>query len=276
MSEPEIGFIGAGRIGEPMVEQLLAAGRRVVVYARREEVRTRLAERGAIVVGTPEELAAAKVVITCLFTDDQVLEYCTPIVEKMSAGGVFASHTTGSPVTIRRLADVGSAVGVSVVEAPFSGTPEAVRAGRLTVLLAGADAAVDIAADAVSAYSANPQRTGGPGTALAAKLLNNTLFAAHTQLALAALEAGASLGISEHALLDVLGVSSGGSAAANYIAGSGQEARTYADQLLRYLQKDLASVRAVAADLDVDIASLMAAAERGPMALTDPSHGTVN
>lgn len=270
MTLPEIGFIGVGQIGEPMVEQLLAAGRSVMVYARREDVRDRLAARGATIAETPDDLAAAPVVITCLFTDAQVLELCTPIIAKMSPGGVFISHTTGSPVAIRQLGESAVKSGVSVVEAPFSGNPESIRRRQLTVLLAGSDdEAVEVAAQTVTAYATEPQRTGGLGTALAAKLLNNALFAACTQLTLSALEAGSSLGIDERTLLAVLGASSGGTTAASYLAGSGQDAKTYSDRLLRYLRKDLASVRAVTADLGVDIGDLLAATERGPMDLSD-------
>ncbi|MGC5255649.1 NAD(P)-dependent oxidoreductase [Gordonia sp. DT218] len=267
MSMDEVGFIGAGHIGEPMVERLLGTGRRVVVYARRIEVRDRLADLGATIVETPGELAALPFVITCLFSEDHVLELCTPIVRDMQPGSVFISHTTGGPAAIRSLGATGSANGVSVVEAPFSGTPDAVRAGALTVLLAGDDTAVEAAAQVVRAYADAPQKTGGPGTALAAKLLNNALFAACTQLTLAALEAGESLGIEQGTLLDVLAASSGGSTAAGYLSGSGVDARTYSERLLRYLRKDVASVRLVAAELDVDLADLIAAAERGPMDL---------
>ncbi|HEY9314854.1 NAD(P)-dependent oxidoreductase [Williamsia sp.] len=267
MSTKEIGFIGAGKIGEPMVERLLAAGYVTTVYARRQDVRDRLAAQGAAIASEPDDLAQADIVIACLFSDSQVLEVCPPIVSRMRAGGVFVSHTTGSPTTIRRLAAIGGDRGISVVEAPFSGNPAAIRRGDLTVLLAGDAAAVGSTAGVLSAYSSNVVRIGQLGTAQPAKLLNNALFAACTQLTLAALQTAGSLGVPERTFLDVLAVSSGGSAAAQYISASGQSALTYSGQLPRYLTKDLDSVRAVAAELDLDISTLLSAAERGPMDL---------
>ncbi|MDT2005499.1 NAD-binding protein [Rhodococcus opacus] len=269
MSAPTVGFIGAGNIGEPMVERLLSAGSVTTVFARRPEVRSRLAERGALLAEAPEDLAGSDIVATCLFTDQQVLDLCPPIIEGMRPGSVFVSHTTGSPETIRRLDAVARRRDVSVVEAPFSGTPEAVRRTQLTVMLAGDDAAVDVAEDTIAAYASNIIRTGRLGTALPAKLLNNALFAVCTQLTLSAIETAQSLGISEKTLLDVLAVSSGGSAAARYIAASGKGAQAYSANLPRYLSKDLVSVRAVAAELGADISSLWAAAQLGPMDLTD-------
>lgn len=270
MDTTEIGFIGAGRIGEPMVERLLAAGHRVTVFARRLDVRDRLAELGAAIATSPGELSALPVVITCLYSDDLVVEHCEPIVRHMGPGSVFVSHTTGGPAALGRLGEAGAAGGVEIVEAPFSGTPEDVRNGALTVLLAGDSGAVDIADVIVSAYADKPIRTGGPGTALGAKLLNNALFGAFTQLLLTAVEAGKSLGIQPRALLEVLDVSSASSTAGRFIAGSGSDTSGYIDRVRPYMQKDLASVRAVTDELDIDIDALLAAAERGPMDVSAP------
>lgn len=269
MNTLRVGFIGTGNIGEPMVERLLAGGHPTTIYARKEAVRERLAARGALIVSTPVDLAAADLVAACLFTDEQVLEVCPPIIAEMRPGSVFLSHTTGSPGTVRRLADLAADRGVSVVEAPFSGNPDAIRRGQLTVLLAGDDAAVDVAESAVATYASNIIRTGALGTAQPAKLLNNALFAVSSQMTLSALRAANSLGISQETLLAVLAVSSGGNTAARYIAASGQDATEYSERLPRYLRKDLASVRHVADELGVDISAILTAAQLGPMDLTE-------
>lgn len=269
MSTARVGFIGTGNIGEPMVERLLSTGVSTAVFARKHDVIDRLGAAGAEIVDTPESLGACGIVISCLFTDAQVLEVCPPIIERMRPGSVFVSHTTGSPASLRNLAAVARGTGVSVVEAPFSGTPDAVRAGQLTVLLAGDDVAVDTAASIVNAYAFNIIRTGALGSALPAKLLNNALFAVCTQLTLSAIDAARTLGISEETLLEVLAVSSGGSTAARYIAASGKGAHAYSEALPRYLVKDLDSARTVASELGADIAPLLAAAQLGPMKLTE-------
>ncbi|NED60092.1 NAD(P)-binding domain-containing protein, partial [Streptomyces sp. SID10244] len=53
-----VGFIGAGQMGEPMVRRLLGAGHDVVLYARRDEVRTRLSEAGARLADSVADVAA--------------------------------------------------------------------------------------------------------------------------------------------------------------------------------------------------------------------------
>jgi 3-hydroxyisobutyrate dehydrogenase-like beta-hydroxyacid dehydrogenase len=272
MDHPRIGFIGPGKIGEPMIERLLAAGHPTAVYARRPEVRERVSTLGAQTPTAIEAVADADVVIACVFDDRQLLDVAPRIIERMATGSVFMSHTTGSPATIRRLEQIGHALSVSVVEAPFSGTPAVIRRGELTVLLAGDPVSVETAAAVVGAYASRIHRTGALGTALSAKLINNTLFAACTQLTLSALRTAEKLGIDEGTLLDLLADSSGGSAAARYIAASGEQAAAYAERITHYLTKDLAAARSAADDLGADVDNLLAAARLGPMSiLADPT-----
>jgi 3-hydroxyisobutyrate dehydrogenase-like beta-hydroxyacid dehydrogenase len=246
-----IGFVGAGHIGEPMVERLLAAGHRVRLYARRPEVRERLS--GAELVDRVGDLAACDVLVSCLYSDAQMLDV---LPEAMGTHTVLVSHTTGNPATLVRLG------ATAVVDAPFSGTADAVRAGRLTVYLGGEPAHVSVAREVVSAYADPIITTGARGSALRVKLLNNLLFAAITQVTLRGLEAGRAMGIEESALLEALAVSSGGSNAGRYIAARGGTER-YVAAVTPFLRKDLAA----ASEMDTDLSALLAAAYDGPMNL---------
>jgi len=267
MNDRHIGFIGTGQIGEPMVERLLQAGRRVSVFARSPEVRDRLTAAGAAVVDTPDSLSDVDVLAACLFDDDQIREVCVPVVERLRPGAVFVSHTTGSPKFIRRLGDSAATRGVGVVDASFSGTAESIRRGGFTVMLGGDSDHVDVDEQVVGAYSSHILRTGPLGSALSVKLLNNVLFAACTQLTLTAIDAATSQGIDENDFLRVLATTSGGSAAAGYLAASPLPAAEFAKHLPHFLAKDVAAARAAAADLDLDIEDLVAATRLGPMEL---------
>ncbi|TQM11320.1 NAD(P)-dependent oxidoreductase [Pseudonocardia kunmingensis] len=259
-----IGFIGAGRIGEPMVERLLAVGHPVVLYARRAEVRQRLAAAGAAVVDDPRDVAVAEVVVSCLYSDAQVLEVLPAVVRAMDTGTVLVSHTTGTPSTLARLAEANVAGRAAIVDAPFSGTAEAITQGRLTVYLGGDTAHVESARRVVSAYAEPVIATGARGSALRVKLLNNLLFAAISQVTLRGLEAGRAMGVAEQTLLDALAVSSGGSNAARYIAGRGGSG-SYIAGVTPFLRKDVAACRDVAAELGLDLSALLDAAGDGPM-----------
>jgi 3-hydroxyisobutyrate dehydrogenase-like beta-hydroxyacid dehydrogenase len=52
-----VGFLGAGQLGAPMVERLLAAGHDVLVYARREDAGRALEAKGAALADSVADLA---------------------------------------------------------------------------------------------------------------------------------------------------------------------------------------------------------------------------
>ncbi|WP_284742399.1 NAD(P)-dependent oxidoreductase [Amycolatopsis sp. RTGN1] len=259
-----IGFVGAGNLGEPMVERLLAAGHRVRVYVRRVEVRDRLREAGAELADEVTDLAGCDAVISCLYSDAQVLDVLSGLLRVLDPLTVLVSHTTGAPGTLDRLA----AGHPAIVDAAFSGTAESVRAGRLAVYLGGEPGDVATARDVVAAYADPIIATGPRGSALRVKLLNNALFAAISQVTLRGLEAARDLGIDEDVLLEVLAVSSGGSSAARYVAARGGAER-YAAAITPFLRKDLEACRA---ELGPGLAELLAVAHDGPLDLGAIAH----
>lgn len=261
-----IGFVGAGRMGAPMVDRLLSLGREVWVYARRPEVRRRLSAAGATVTDSPGHLAAVDVLVCCLYSDAQLFEVLPPILSALHPGAVLVSHTTGTPETLLRLAAADTHVGV--VDAPFSGTDTDVHEGRLTVYLGGETEAITHACDVVSGYADPVIRTGPLGSALRFKLINNLLFGGISQLTLQALQAGAVLGLDETALLSALGHGSGGSTAAGHIAAIGG-AEVFCTYVAPFLRKDVAAcedaVRAAGGDVSAVLGSLLAAVRTGPI-----------
>src|SRR5271156_5369294 len=104
-----VGFLGAGQLGEPMVDRLLGAGHDVVVYARREEARRRLEAKGAALADSVADLArGSDVLISCLFSDAQLRETglgADGFITNAKPGLVFVSHTTGTLSTLQALRD---------------------------------------------------------------------------------------------------------------------------------------------------------------------------
>ena len=258
-----IGFVGPGRVGGPMVERLLAVGRDVRVVARRPDVRDHVAGLGAEAVGEVAALGACGVVVCCLFDDAQLFEVLPVVVEGLDPGALVVSHTTGAPDVVRGLADLALARGVSLVDAPFSGTAADVRAGTLTVLLGAEPPDAARARAVVEAYADPVIHTGPPGSALQVKLLNNSLFTAISQLTLTALHAADALGVSEETLWSVLAVSSGGSKAADHIGRHG--AAEFVEAVGVVLDKDVAAARRAAEWSGLDIGPILRAAVDGPL-----------
>ena len=170
----------------------------------------------------------------------------------------------GAPDLVRELGDLALARGVSLVDAPFSGTAADVRGGTLTVLL-GADPADAARARAiVEAYADPVIHTGPPRSALQVKLLNNSLFTAISQLTLTALHAADALGVSAETLRSVLAVNSGGSKAADYIGRYGGAAE-FVEAVADVLDKDVAAARRAAERSGLDLGPILRAAVDGPL-----------
>ncbi len=261
-----VGFVGAGRMGMPMVERLAATGHDLVVYARRAEAKDALTGLGVRhVTELAEAAAGVDVLLLCVFSDAQLTEIAAPLAAALPDGAVFASHVTGRESTLRAVADRFPAI--HVVDAPVSGGPGEISAGRLTVLLGCDPAARERAADAVRAYADPIIETGELGTALAVKLVNNFLFAANTQLAAEAVRLGEALGVSPGQLLGALEHMSGGSSASHRAAEGKGDMAAFATRIGPFMKKDVAACLEQAAERAVDPGLLIDVVRGGPLPL---------
>ncbi|MDT5194509.1 MAG: hypothetical protein QOG79_2169 [Mycobacterium sp.] len=271
-----IGFIGAGQLGEPMIERLLGAGHDVLVYARRDDTRRRLEAHGAALADSVADLAAGSdILISCLFSDAQLRETGLGpdgFIANAKPGSVFVSHTTGTVSTLETLrAD--SASGPVVLDAPVSGTADDIAAGTLTVLIGGPGDAVAAVTPILTAYADPVVATGPLGSALAIKLINNLLFAANAQLLATATQLGEQLGVEPDVLLSTLQVCSAGSQVAAHAHRIGGMAE-FAERAGPFLRKDIAACREAAAEAGVELGLLGTAVREGPLALdVDSSTG---
>jgi 3-hydroxyisobutyrate dehydrogenase-like beta-hydroxyacid dehydrogenase len=249
-----------------MVERLAAAGHDLVVHARRPETRSALEKLGVRPASELRDAAAGvDVLLICVFNDEQLAEIAGPLAGALPDGAVLASHVTGRESTLRATAD--RFPGIEVVDAPVSGGPADIQAGRLTVLLGGPPAARARAAAVIRAYADPVIETGELGTALAAKLVNNLLFAANAQLAAEAVRLGEALGLAPEQLLSALNQMSGGSQASRRAAEGGSMAE-FAVRIAPYLKKDVAICLEQAAERGVDPGLLIDVFRQGRLALT--------
>ncbi|MFI9408750.1 NAD(P)-dependent oxidoreductase [Nocardia gamkensis] len=254
-----IGFVGAGRMGRPMIGRLVTAGHTVRAVGRSAESRAALAEIGAEPVATVAEAAdAAEAVVVCVFTDDQVREVC--LGGSLPRAAVLIVHTTGSPATVTEIA--AAAPTVEVVDAPVSGGPHNIATGELTVFLGGTDEAVRRARPVVAAYADPVLHVGPLGAGQRVKLVNNALFAAQIGLVADAVRLGGQLGVDEATLLGALPHASSGGRAVSSVAGKGA-VEVFRASVGEFLRKDVAVARALVAELGGALGILDAAIDAG-------------
>ncbi|OBG86984.1 6-phosphogluconate dehydrogenase, partial [Mycobacterium sp. E136] len=203
--------------------------------------------------------------ICCMFSDAQLKDVATELIDHCAAGTVVLSHTTGSVATLRELDS--ARADVTVLDAPISGTADDIANARLTVMIGGPADAVATAADAVEPYAATVLRTGALGTALNLKLVNNVLFAANAQLLSAAVTVARKLDIDADRFLEALAACSADSKVAGYARGIGGMA-PFTEMAAPFLRKDVDAALVAAQEAGTDLGLLYDVITRGELPLS--------
>jgi 3-hydroxyisobutyrate dehydrogenase-like beta-hydroxyacid dehydrogenase len=253
-----VGFVGAGRMGRPMVERLVGAGHEVRVLGRSAPAREWLRGAGAHPVAEVSAVGAeAAAVIVCVLRDVQVKEVCLGpgLLTSMPAGAVLVVHTTGSPATAAALAAAAAPRGIGVIDCPVSGGPHDIAAGRVTLFAGGNPQDIERVLPLLQAYGDPVLQVGPLGAGQAVKLVNNAVFAANIGILADAARLGRGLGVAEDQLLNALTHGSAASRALVGAAGQGSVG-AFAAAVAEFLGKDVAVVRATAAELGAGLGVL--------------------
>ena len=252
----KVGVIGAGRMGRPMVARLVAAGHDVRALGRTYANRRDLEQLGAAVAhDVAEAVAQADAVVLCVFTDEQVRHVCldSALLPAMPSGSTLVVHTTASPKTIEAISV--RAAHVDVIDAPVSGGPHDIAAGRLTLFVGGADDAVARVRPVLSCYGDPILHVGSSGAGQKVKLVNNALFASHVGLLAESIRLGERLGVPESTVLAALPHGSATSRVLNLVAARGSVA-SFIELAGEFVGKDVAVIRGIAEELGSDLGVL--------------------
>jgi len=193
-----------------MARRIVDAGFTLLLWARRPASLEAFADTDARIAASLAELGAAcDVICICVVDDAGVTEIAAALLPFMRSGSRLVIHSTINPASCVALAEEFAASGIAVIDAPVSGGGPGAAAGTLTVMAGGA--AEDIAAmrPVFESFSGLISHLGGVGAGQYGKLVNNTLMAANMAAADAALGAGATLGLDQAALIELVKASSG-------------------------------------------------------------------
>ncbi|MDI5920018.1 NAD(P)-dependent oxidoreductase [Halomonas sp. LR5S13] len=177
MTQPRLGFIGIGLMGNPMTRRLLAAGFDVTVWNRTPAKVAPLGEAGARVAGSIAELMeAVDVVLLCLANTAVVEEVVFGeggVAQHGRAGQRLVDLSSSDPAATRDFADwLESECGMCWVDAPVSGGVAGAEAGSLAIMCGGD--AEDIAAlrPLLAPLSARVTHMGPVGSGQVTKVCN--------------------------------------------------------------------------------------------------------
>jgi 3-hydroxyisobutyrate dehydrogenase-like beta-hydroxyacid dehydrogenase len=179
----KFGFLGLGAMGTPMALRLIAAGHELSVWNRTEGRTKPLLREGAIAAATPAEAElGADAVITMLFDDEaneQVLFGPNGLLDALEPGALHISCSTISVSLSERLTVEHARRGIHFVAAPVFGRPNVAAEGRLWIVVAGSDAAIQRARPVLEPLSRGISVIGSePRQAHALKLGGNFLISA--------------------------------------------------------------------------------------------------
>jgi 3-hydroxyisobutyrate dehydrogenase-like beta-hydroxyacid dehydrogenase len=215
----KVGFVGLGRMGKPMTENLLKNRFEVAIHNRSRAVVDELANQGAHPAGSPREVAEmADFVLTALPTVEAVEEVYLGqdgLVPAARQGQILIDHSTVGPETTRSVYEAAAAKDVEFLDAPMSGGPARAADGTLTFMIGGEAESFGRARPVFEALGQNIHHVGPSGAGTIVKLVNQLLVAIHTSAASEALAFATKAGASPQAVLDVIGSSFGGSAMLN-------------------------------------------------------------
>jgi 3-hydroxyisobutyrate dehydrogenase len=213
VAEPElpgvVGFVGLGRMGDPMVRRVAAGGVAVRGYDAAAGATDGLAGVVTAVDSAAAAAAGAPVVILML-PDSDVVEKVVDggLLDALGDGALLVDMSSSEPLRTRALARRVAERGVTLVDAPVSGGVSGARAGTLTIMVGGpADAAATLTP--LLSLMGRVRHVGDVGAGHALKALNNLMSAAHLLASSEAILAGERFGLDPAVMLDAVNGSSG-------------------------------------------------------------------
>jgi len=175
--DPRIGFIGLGRMGEPMAGRLVDAGVPLTVWTRSPSKLDQLTARGATPATSAADLFDRCDVVILMLTDgpatDAVLGRTGDGFAVPVAGRTLVNMGTVSPDYACGLHDQVVTCGGRYVEAPVSGSRVPAERGELVAMLAGDPDAVDEVEPLLGPMATATFRCGGVPSGTEMKLAVN-------------------------------------------------------------------------------------------------------
>ena len=207
-----IGFVGLGRMGNPIGGRLLDAGYRLVVNDTRVDAIEALGGLGATPATSPSEVAsAADTVLLSLPTPD-VVESVVLAESGVAQGSrvrTIVDLSTTGPRTAKRIAEKLSGTGVTWIDAPVSGGVGGAKAGTLAVMVSGPREAFERLQPMLKVIG-KPFFIGEePGLAQMMKVVNNLLSGSAMAISAEAVAIGVKAGLDAATMIDVINAGSG-------------------------------------------------------------------
>lgn len=207
---PEVGLIGLGNMGFPMMARLLAATFPVVAFDMREDVVAKAVALGARRAASVHEVAERVETVLASLPTPQVSE---AVVAELATGSKvrrFVDLSTVGGAAAQRNHEVLAARGVAALDSPVSGGMNGATAGTLAVMVSGPRAEFDLLSSVFDVLGRAIFVSEQPGAAQTMKLINNLMAATTLAATAEVMVMGVKAGLDADVMIDVLNAGSGG------------------------------------------------------------------
>lgn len=251
MTITRVGFIGLGIMGSPMAANLLKAGFQVTVWNRTSVRADSLVAAGAVLAGSPREVAeVSEVTLSCVTNSPDVETVAlgaNGVIEGAPAGSVYIDCSTISPEVARRVAAALAAKGVSMLDAPVSGGDVGARAGTLAIMVGGEAATFERCLPVLEAMGKTVVHVGPSGAGQVVKLCNQVAGGLHLLAMAEAIALARAAGVAPEKMLEVVGAGAAGSWMLSNLAPRALRGDFAPGFMVDLMQKDLGLVLETAA-----------------------------
>ncbi|TMS50548.1 NAD(P)-dependent oxidoreductase [Mycobacterium sp. DBP42] len=207
---PEIGFIGLGNMGWPMMDRLLAAGFPLVAFDVREDVLAKAAALGARRADSVRDVAEHCETILASLPTPQVSAAVVAEVADGSRVRRFVDLSTVGGQAAQRNHAALAARDIAALDSPVSGGMHGAQAGTLAIMVSGPRSEFDSLAAIFEVLGRAIFVSEQPGTAQTMKLINNLMAATTLAATAEVMVMGVKAGLSADVMIDVLNAGSGG------------------------------------------------------------------
>jgi 2-hydroxy-3-oxopropionate reductase len=175
-----VGFIGLGIMGKPMALNIAKGGHALFVHSRSGAPQDIL-DAGATACGSAKEVAQSTEAVITMVPDtpdvEKVLFGADGVAAGLSAGKTVVDMSSIAPLATKEFAKRINELGCDYLDAPVSGGEVGAKAGSLTIMVGGPEAAFERVRPLFELMGKNITLVGGNGDGQTTKVANQIIVA---------------------------------------------------------------------------------------------------
>ena len=218
----EIGFIGLGIMGRPMVRNLMKAGYSLTVYDVVGSAMEEMVTEGAKPASSSAEVAASAPTVITMVPDSADSEAAilgdNGVLEGTSEGSVVIDMSSIAPASSQKIAAACEAKSVAFLDAPVSGGEPGAVSGTLAIMVGGKRDVFDAHVGILEAMGSSIVLCGDYGAGNTTKLANQIIVAANIEAVGEALTLASKAGLDPAVVFEAI---KGGLAGSNVLNAKG-------------------------------------------------------